>query len=355
MHFLDKISQQNVEKKHLLRNNTTNPLLCVVYGHYFFQSELPLNLLVTWVILRNRRLHNPRNAFLLGKYCLSFGHFADRCSWGDFVYEFPTWTPKHLLPNLHPFCRLVLHQFACKSVAGDGRPMDRHKSPAAPSQTHRSFPSGRVSRVVVGLGVGRIDESLLVGQIPAPILFCPAGSHEVDNFFLPGSGGHYNFRPSESLHKDPRVLSIWGASTTINCAQFIRETATTCGCCFPIRRTTGGSRTNILSICRKKSFPDWNLKPAWLFVTEWRRFVYWLFRWLLFSWTSLFLLFKQTRATFYYAYPIFCNPLLWSNSQQNPRFCQKISIDVVSSVPSTKQSNKNERSPAAYGRYRQMG
>ena len=288
MHFLDKISQQNVEKKHLLRNNTTNPLLCVVYGHYFFQSELPLNLLVTWAILRNRRLHNPRNAFLLGKYCLSFGHFADRCSWGDFVYEFPTWTPKHLLPNLHPFCRLVLHQFACKSVAGDGRPMDRHKSPAAPSQTHRSFPSGRVSRVVVGLGVGRIDESLLVGQIPAPILFCPAGSHEVDNFFLPGSGGHYNFRPSESLHKDPRVLSIWGASTTINCAQFIRETATTCGCCFPIRRTTGGSRTNILSICRKKSFPDWNLKPAWLFVTEWRRFVYWLFRWLLFSWTSLF-------------------------------------------------------------------
>ena len=39
MHFLDNFSQQNVEKKTtFVVNNTTNSLLCDVYGHYFFQS-----------------------------------------------------------------------------------------------------------------------------------------------------------------------------------------------------------------------------------------------------------------------------------------------------------------------------
>ena len=36
----------------------------------------------------------------------------------------------------------------------------------------------------MGPGVGRNDESLLVGQVPAPILFRPSGNHKVGNFFL---------------------------------------------------------------------------------------------------------------------------------------------------------------------------
>ena len=47
--------------------------------------------------------------------------------------------------------------------------MDRHKLPVASSQSRYRFPSGHVSRVFVGLGVGRIDESLLVaGKIRLP-------------------------------------------------------------------------------------------------------------------------------------------------------------------------------------------
>ena len=47
--------------------------------------------------------------------------------------------------------------------------MDRHKLPVASSQSRYRFPSGHVSRVFVGLGVGRIDKSLLVaGKIRLP-------------------------------------------------------------------------------------------------------------------------------------------------------------------------------------------
>ena len=70
--------------------------------------------------------------------------------------------PNHLLPDLRSFSWLTLHKFACEFVVGGGRPMDRHKSPVTPSQSCHRFPSGRFSRVVVGPGVGRTDESLLV-------------------------------------------------------------------------------------------------------------------------------------------------------------------------------------------------
>ena len=62
--------------------------------------------------------------------------------------------------------------------------MDRHKLPVASSQSRHRFPSSSLSPVVVDYGVGRNDESLLVGQDPAPLLFCPAGRLEVGRVTL---------------------------------------------------------------------------------------------------------------------------------------------------------------------------
>ena len=154
---------------------------------------LPINFLVAWVILRNRQLHNPRNAFWLGNI---FCHLVTLLMGALEAILFMN--PQREPPNVfcYMYALLVGSPYTNLLVS---RPMDRHKSPVVPSQTRHCFSSGRVSRVVVGPGVGRIDESLLVGQVPASILFRPSGNHEVGNFFLLGSGDNHHFGPSESL------------------------------------------------------------------------------------------------------------------------------------------------------------
>jgi hypothetical protein len=92
--------------------------MCFIFRCVTFCVGIPIQLLVAIVILKSRRLHNPRNAFCLGnmKYLLLFLNALDQ-RLRIFIALFPTqYSP--ILPTIRTAGRFTLFQSTSDDIAG---------------------------------------------------------------------------------------------------------------------------------------------------------------------------------------------------------------------------------------------